>query len=104
MKTQKNDAIFTVILTLAVLGIIVLLAFANGCANPAANELSKNFLQFNKPLVLDNPNLKQSEKELWLILAMQANGYTDEEISEQIEILKLKGELFIDFGILKASQ
>ena len=61
-----------------------------GCQNMAAERLAEDCWEFRENLILGNSNFTANERELFIIEIMQANGFSDDEIVDEIENLQTK--------------
>ena len=77
---------------LALFSFLLVFCFS-GCANPPETRLSESMLDYHETMILENPALTQEEKELWLLLVLQANNIEQVEITKQIEYFKENGIL-----------
>ncbi|MCD4658134.1 MAG: hypothetical protein K8S87_11405 [Planctomycetes bacterium] len=88
---KRTNKIF--ISMLLILVFLFGIAVFTGCANPPETRLSESMLDYHETMILENPALTQEEKELWLLLVLQANNIEQVEITKQIEYFKVNGIL-----------
>jgi len=62
--------------------------FLSGCVNQAAERLTDDCWRFRSKLVLNNTNFTQRERELFVVEIMQAKGFDDERISDEVEKIR----------------
>lgn len=83
---MHNKIIAFIFIALFLVGLLVIPA----CNNTAATRLTEDCWFLRDKLILENGNFTQKERELFLIQVMQAKGFTDEQIADEIEEIKGK--------------
>ena len=88
MHTKKLNEKILILISVILLSLFL----AVGCCNAAAERLADDCWLFRVKLILLNENFTEREQELFFIEIMQANDFSDEQIADEIEKLRVAGQ------------